>query len=231
MTANDILARLTSLGCERNRRGMARFGINVERAYGVSMAEIRRFKKEIRRDHALALALWETGVHEARILACLVDEPKMVTEEQMERWVLCFDSWDLCDQCCGNLFDRTPYAYAKAHAWAIREEEFVRRAGFALMAWLAVHDKKAPDGPFLDFLPRIEGAARDGRNFVKKAVNWALRQIGKRNFVLHAKAVETAERILEQDAKSARWIARDALRELADEKILARMRGRERARK
>ncbi len=231
MTANDILARLESLGNERNRQGMARFGINVERAYGVSMAEIRRLKKEIPRDHALALALWDAGVHEARILACLVDEPHKVTEEQMERWALDFNSWDLCDQCCGNLFDRTPFAYPKTRAWAVREEEFVRRAGFALMAWLAVHDKKAANEPFLDFLPLIENAASDERNFVKKAVNWALRQIGKRNAALHEKAVETAGCILAQDAKSSRWIARDALREFADEKTLARMRDREAARR
>lgn len=231
MNTKDILARLEAEGSERNRAGMARFGINADAAYGVGMIAIRALAKELGRDHDVAAELWESGIHEARILASLVDEPKKVTEEQMERMVAEFNSWDLCDQCCGNLFDRTPFAYAKAHEWADREEEFTRRAAFALMAWLAVHDKKAPDAPFLEFLPVIERHAADPRNFVKKAVNWALRQIGKRNLRLHPIAVETAGRILAQDSKSAKWIARDALRELADGKILARMREREDRRK
>ncbi len=222
MNATEILERLAACKSEKNRRGMARFGINVERAYGVGVTTIRKLRKGLRRDHALAAELWESGVHEARIFACLIDEPARVSDGQMERWALDFDSWDLCDQCCSNLFDKTPCALEKARAWPERDREFVKRAGFVLMCALAVHDKKAPDRIFLDFLPLIERQAHDERNYVKKAVNWALRQIGKRNPALNAAARETAERILAQDAKAARWIARHALRELAGEKILAK---------
>jgi 3-methyladenine DNA glycosylase AlkD len=213
-TASGLLDRIRELGDERNRQGMARFGINVERACGVSMAVLRPMAREHRRDHALALALWDTGVHEARIMACLVEDPKQAGLEQLGRWVADLDSWDVTDQFCNKLVVKTPHAWALAVEWAARQEEFVRRAGFSLMAQLAVHDRKAPDEAFAALLGLVAAHADDERNFVKKAVNWALRQIGKRNDGLRGEAVETARRLLEKDSKAARWVARDALREL-----------------
>jgi 3-methyladenine DNA glycosylase AlkD len=202
---------------------MSRFGINPERALGVRIPDLRRLARELGPDHGLALALWRTGVHEARILASMVDEPHRVTEGQAERWVRDFDSWDLCDQVCGNLFDRTPWAVETAARWTGRDEEFVKRAGFALMAWRAVHDKASPDREFVDFLPAIEREAGDPRNYVKKAVSWALRQIGKRNRRLHAAAIRTAERIARRGSPPARWVASDALRELRSDRVAERM--------
>lgn len=203
---------------------MARFGINPDRALGVRVPDLRRLSKEIGTDHRLALALWKTGLHEARILASMVDDPAAVTEAQMEAWVGDFDSWDLCDQCCGNLFDKTPFAYTKSIEWATRDEEFPKRAGFALMAWAAVHDKRAEDRVFLDFLPVIEREAGDERNFVKKAVNWALRQIGKRNRRLHHAALAAAKRLSKRnDSRAARWIGTDASRELRSEAVVRRL--------
>jgi 3-methyladenine DNA glycosylase AlkD len=198
---------------------MARFGINPENTLGISIPPLRTLAKEIGKDHDLAQALWATGIHEARILAAFVDDPRQVTEGQMESWVADFDSWDVCDQVCGNLFDRTPFAYEKAVEWSGREEEFVRRAAFALMAYLAVHDKKADDAKFEPFFPLIIGASTDERNFVKKAVNWALRQIGKRSRYLHERAIEVAREISKIESKAARWIAADALKELESDKI------------
>jgi 3-methyladenine DNA glycosylase AlkD len=214
MQVGNVVARLRSMGSEESRAGMARFGINTDRALGISVTNLRKLGREIGKDHALALELWDTRIHEARILASIVDEPAAVTRTQMEAWAQEFDSWDLVDQCCGNLFDKTPWAWDEALEWAERDEEFVKRAGFALMAWLAVHDKNATNSSFEPLFPAIEGAAGDDRNFVRKAVNWALRQIGKRNATLRRKAIATAQRIAKQDTKSARWIARDALREL-----------------
>ena len=211
---DDVIKRLGSMGNAEGREGMARYGINVEKAFCVSMPELRKYAKELKKDHGLALGLWDTGYHEAKILAGLIDDHRLVTEEQMDRWVAGFDSWDVCDQCCSNLFDKTQYAYGKALAWTQDEREFVRRAGFVLMATLAVHDKKAPDKVFELFLPFIIKGSLDERNFVKKAVNWALRQIGKRNPDLNKKAIEVAKQIQAMDSKSARWIAADALREL-----------------
>jgi 3-methyladenine DNA glycosylase AlkD len=222
-TKDEIIAYLKSIGNEENRKGMSRFGINADKAFGVSIPVLRNIAKENKKNHPLALALWKTGFHEARILAAFIDDPKEVTEKQMEDWVKEFNSWDLCDQCCGNLFDKTPYAFDKAKEWATRDEEFVRRAGFAMMASLAVHDKKANDKGFVPFLKLTERYAFDERNFVKKAVNWALRQIGKRNVVLHKKAIETTNKINLQKHKSARWIASDALRELENEKIKSKL--------
>ena len=212
------------MSSERNREGMGRFGINVEKALGISVVELRRLARGIEKSHELAEELWDTGIHEARLLACFVDEPNRVTEEQLERWAADFDSWDLVDQCCSNLVDRTPFAWDKAREWADRDEEFVKRAGFALMAVLAVHDKKSPDERYLELLPLIIRESDDGRNFVKKAVNWALRQIGKRNRSLNAAAITAAEEILVRDTKSARWIARDTLRELTGDKVQQRLR-------
>jgi 3-methyladenine DNA glycosylase AlkD len=205
---------------------MARYGIDTRRALGVTMNELRAFAKPLGRDHELAAALWDSGIHEARILATIVDDPTLVSEDQMERWVGDVASWDLCDQACGNLFDKTPFAFAKATEWAERPEEFVKRAGFALMAWAAVHRKDLPDERFHAFFPPIVAQATDERTYVKKAVNWALRQIGKRSPELHRRAVFTARKIGRLGSRSARWIAADALRELESPAVLERLRKR-----
>jgi 3-methyladenine DNA glycosylase AlkD len=227
MKVDEIISYLESNKNEVNRQGMSRFGIKVDRAFGVSMVDIRSLAKTIGKDHQLALDLWETGYHESRILATIIDVPAQVTEEQMENWVSGFDSWDTCDQCCSNLFSRTHFAVRKANEWAGRDEEYVKRAGFVLMAALAVHDKKAEDILFLDFLNLIDSeAADDDRPFVRKAVNWALRQIGKRNVHLQEAAIITAESVRSRGTKSARWIAADALRELQSEKTTAMVRNR-----
>lgn len=225
MNVDYILHWLEETGSPENRAGMGRFGINVSQAHGVSVSQLREFaKREIgRNDHELAAELWTSGIHEARTLAVLIDDPRQVTEAQMNRWVRDFDSWDVCDGACSVLFDKTPFAYDKTREWSDREEEFVRRAAFALMAALAVHDKRADDEAFLQFLPFIKNASLDERNFVKKAVNWALRQIGKRNSRLNTAAVAAAQEIGGLDSKSARWIASDALRELKGEKVQARL--------
>ena len=202
---------------------MARFGIQASKAYGVRMPELTRIARTARYDHELAEELWQHGYTETRILACMIDDPKQVTEDQMERWVQEFNSWDVCDQCCMKLFRKTPYAYQKIDEWSSREEEFVKRAAFTLIATLAVHDKKAPDMKFIELFPVIIAASGDGRNFVKKAVNWALRQIGKRNQNLNRKAIDVAREIDKLDSKSAKWIAKDALRELEGEKVQKRL--------
>lgn len=213
MNADEMVARLRALAKPERLDGMAHYGIAVNTALGLPMPEVRSLAKGVK-DHALALDLWETGIHEARILAALVDDPKQVTREQMDHWAAGFDSWDVCDQVCMNLFDRTPFAGEKTEAWSCRDEEFVKRAAFALIASLAVHAKRLPDEVFLGYLPIIEREAADGRNFVRKAVNWALRQIGKRSPSLRQAALETAARIQVQDSPSARWVAADAIREL-----------------
>lgn len=223
LSYEDIIQRLESLANAYNREGMARYGINTTNAYGVSVTTLRQIAKEAGKDHALAQKLWESGIHEARILASLIDLPKMVTESQMESWVEDFDSWDVCDLTCSNLFSYTPYAYSKAMEWSRKEAEFVKRAGFVLMAALTVHDKKAPDKEFIKFLPAIKEESVDDRNMVKKVVNWALRQIGKRNMHLNEFAIKSALEIKQIDSKSARWIASDALRELKSEKMQARL--------
>lgn len=225
MQYDEILEKLKSLSNPEAVLGMARFGINPENAYGISIPNLRKMAKQIGRDHVLAEQLWSSGIHEARILACMIDDPNMVTEAQLERWVRGFESWDVCDQCCSNLFDKTEFAYQKAIEWSERGEEFVKRAGFVLMAALSVHDKKADAGRFEQFFPIIKREATDGRNFVKKAVNWALRQIGKRNRTLNKIAIEVANEIRQIDSKAARWIADDALRELTSDKVQRRLRG------
>jgi len=224
MQYDDIIERLKTLSNPDAVSGMARFGISSENTYGVSLPDLRKIARETGKDHALALRLWASGVHEARILAGMVDRPESVTEAQMESWVKDFDSWDVCDQCCSNLFDKTKFAYKKAAEWTQRKEEFVKRAGFVLMAALAVHDKKAADEEFLKFLPIVKRESTDDRNFVKKAVNWALRQIGKRNLNLNAAAVKVAREIQQIDSRSARWIASDAIRELTSEAVQSRLR-------
>ena len=220
---HDVIERLKALANPDNVAGMVRFGINATSAYGISAPVLHRMAREIGKDHELAQELWDSEIHEARKLAPLIDVPKLVTEDQMERWVSEFDSWDICDDCCGNLFDKTPFAYEKAVEWSGRPEEYVKRAAFALMAYLAVHDKKASDNRFLDFLPLIKRESTDDRNFVRKAVNWALRQIGKRNLALNAAAIETAQAIRAFDSRAARWIAADALRELTGEAVQRRL--------
>ena len=226
MQYEEILEQLKSLSDPKAVAGMTRFGITPENAYGISIPNLRKIAKEIGKDHSLAQQLWESGIREARILASMIDDPKMITEEQMEKWVGDFTYWEICDQCCMNLFEKTEFAYQKCFQWASREEEFVKRAGFVLMARLAVSDKKAADERFEEFLPTIMGGSTDERNYVKKAVNWALRQIGKRNLCLNAKAIETAIEIQQIDSKSARWIASDAIRELTSEAVQERLQGK-----
>ncbi len=208
----------------KNVEGMARFGINPKDTLGISVWDLRKVAKDIGRDHGLALALWKTGVHEARLLAAFVDEPSKVTAAQMDAWARDFDSWDVCDQACTDLFDKTPHASAKALAWSRRRGEFVKRGGFALMAGIAWHSKTAKDADFLPFLEAITREAGDDRNYVKKAVSWALRNIGKRDPALNRRAVATARAIQKQDSKAARWIASDALRELTGEAVQKRLR-------
>lgn len=224
MKANELVSHLRKIGSERNLAGMAKFGINVENAFGVEVPELRKLARKIGPHHQLALDLWKTGVHEARLLAAYIDDPKMVTERQMDLWVRDFDSWDVCDQVCSNLFDKTGFAHAKAVEWSGRREEYVKRAGFALMATLAVHDKQSGKGAFEKFFPIIAREAHDDRNYVKKAVNWALRQIGKRSLTLNREAIGAARDISRQESASAKWIASDALRELESEKVQARLR-------
>lgn len=218
-----VIKRLRGMSNDDNVRGMARYGIATAGTLGISMPEIRRMAKELGKDHELALELWKSKIHEARILAALIAEPKRMTRRTMELWVKDFDSWDVCDQVVSNLFDKTSFAYELAFVWSVREEEYVRRAGYVMMAALAVHDKPASDRAFLDFLPVIVAGANDNRNFVRKAVNWALRQIGKRNLSLNQAAISCAQEIAGLDSNSAKWIAADALRELKDHKIQERL--------
>jgi 3-methyladenine DNA glycosylase AlkD len=221
MTCREILDQLRSIAVPANLAGMARYGIRTDHALGVPMPAMRAMARRAGRNHALAAELWASDVHEARIMAALVDEPAKVTAGQMDAWVKDVDSWDVCDQACNNLFVRTPHAWGKARRWATSRAEFTRRAAFALMASLAVHDKAAGDAEFLALLPLIEQAAGDERNYVKKAVNWALRQIGKRNAALRPAAIAAAGRIAAQGGKATRWIASDALRELTAGKAKA----------
>lgn len=223
MDKAQVLARLKEQANPGNVAGMARYGINPQNTLGVSMPVLRALARQIGRNHGLALELWKTAIHEARILAGLIDDPARVTRAQMDRWVSQFDSWDVCDQVCNNLFSRTPYAYAQAVRWAQSKPEFVKRAGFVMMACLAVHDKEAPDSKLAVFFPLIREGAADERNFVKKAVNWALRQLGKRSSGLNRAAVELAGRIREDGGKSARWVASDALKELTSPAVQKRI--------
>jgi 3-methyladenine DNA glycosylase AlkD len=211
---NDILNRLRAAGSAENVAGMARYGIRPAKAYGVATPVIRSIAKDLGRNPELASALWSTKVLEARMLATMIADPLQIPEEEVERWVREFDCWSVCDSACIGLLWRTPFAWRKLREWSRREPEYERRAAFALLAGLAVHDKKATDGQFRSALRLIAKAARDDRNFVKKAVNWALRQIGKRNPELREAAIETAESLIATGSRSARWIGHDALREL-----------------
>ncbi len=214
---------MRALGNPRAVAGMAEYGIATKSAYGVSIPDLRKLAKEIGKNHKLAQALWKIDNRETRILAGMIDEPELVSESQMANWVKDFADWEVCDQVCQNLFVNTRFAYQKALEWSRRDEEFVKRAGFALMAWLAFKDKAARDEEFERFLPAIKREATDNRNFVKKAVNWALRQIGKRNVYLNEKALETARAIAGLDAKSAQWIAWDAIKELTSSAVQKRL--------
>jgi 3-methyladenine DNA glycosylase AlkD len=223
MTFNRVLKRLKSKSNPAVVRGMARFGITAAKAYGWATPALKKFAREIGKDHDLALRLWSTGILEARALAALIEEKEKVTEAQMEDWVKDFDSWSVCDGTCLNLFRYTPFAYEKCWKWSERQEEFVKRAAFALMACLAAGNKRANDRVFLRFLPLISRQAVDERNYVRKAVNWALRQIGKRNRRLNRAAIKAARRIRELGSPSARWIASDALRELQNPAVHRRL--------
>jgi 3-methyladenine DNA glycosylase AlkD len=215
MDLKPVIKELKEHKSPKNIAGMARFGINPKNTLGISIPFLRQLAKKIGPDHKLALQLWKTGIHEARLLAGFIDDPRQVTVGQMESWVKDFDSWDICDQVVMNLFDRTPYAWVKAKEWARNKSEFVRRAGFAMMASLAVHDKKAPDAKFLPFFRLIEQYAADERNFVKKANNWALRQIGKKRAGARKTAIALAKKLAACDSPAARWNGKDALRELS----------------
>jgi 3-methyladenine DNA glycosylase AlkD len=221
---DSVVAELKKRGSKRGREGMARYAIVAENAFGVSVADIRALGKRLGRNHALALALWKTNIYEARMLAAFVSEPARVTPALMNRWARDFDNWAICDTLCFHLFDRTPHAWVKVAEWGNDRREFVKRAGFALLASVALHDKTAPDKPFLKSLPLIEQAATDERNFVKKGVSWALRGIGRRNRALNEAAVEVARRLSQSPESAARWIGKDALKELTSPAVRQRLR-------
>ena len=221
--AREIVALLERKGTRRYREGLARYGIFTDRAFGVSVAEIKKLAKQVGRDHELALSLWETGWYEARMLAAFVDEPERVTAAQMDRWTRDFDNWGICDTLCFHLFDRTPHAWRKIAQWSRRREEFVKRAAFALLAGVALHDRKAPDKPFLDSLALIERNAGDGRNFVRKGVSWALRTIGHRNESLHRAAIKTATKLAGSTDRTERWVGKDAMKDLSRPLVLSRV--------
>jgi 3-methyladenine DNA glycosylase AlkD len=223
MDKNEVLAWLKRRGTQRTVKGMSRYGIEAKRAFGVPMGTLGLLSKRLGKDHTLALALWESGWYEARLLAALVDDPERVTRRQMNAWASSFENWADCDTACFKLFDRTPFAWEKSRQWSSSPREFVRRGGFALMACLALHDKDAPDERFLALLPVIEKGARDERNFVKKAVNWALRAIGRRNLELNAAALAVANRLALSEEASSRWVGKDALRELSNPKVRSRL--------
>jgi 3-methyladenine DNA glycosylase AlkD len=217
---NDILKRLRAAGSAANVAGMARYGIRPAKSYGVSTPVIRSLAKELGRDTELASALWSTNVLEARILAAMIADPLRIAEREIERWVREFDCWSVCDSSCIGLLWKTPFAWRKVREWSCREPEYERRAAFALLAGLAVHDKQATDKQFLSALRLVSKTAGDDRNFVKKAVNWALRQIGKRNAELRVAAIDVAESLAASESRSARWIGHDALRELRRKTLL-----------
>jgi 3-methyladenine DNA glycosylase AlkD len=220
---NEVLHWLERRGTRRAVQGMARYGIVAKRAFGVPMGTLLSLRKRLGQDHALSLALWDTGCYEARLLAALLGDPQQVTRRQMNAWAAGFENWADCDTVCFKLFDRTPLAWEKDPQWAESPRELVKRGGFVLMACLALHDKTAPDRSFLAFLPLIEKGARDERNLVKKGVSWALRSIGERNSALNAAALATAKRLALSHEAAPRWVAKDALRELASPKVRARL--------
>jgi 3-methyladenine DNA glycosylase AlkD len=220
----EILNKLKKKAKSNQLEGMAKFGMSVEQRLGVSVPEMRKIAKELGKDHKVALELWNTGITEARIIAAMIDEHEKLTEKQMEDWVKDINSWDVCDQVCMNLFEKTPLAWKKILDWSKREEEFVKRAAFALIACLAWHDKESEDEEFIKLLSVVKSGATDDRNFVKKAVNWALRNIGKRNPNLNKVAIKAAKEIQQIDSKTARWIASNAVKELESESVQRRLR-------
>ncbi len=224
-TLGDVIGRLKNRAKPDQLAGMARYGMAVEQRPGVSIPDLRKLAKELGRDHELALELWKTGIAEARILAAMIDDPGKVTDKQMEDWVKDIDSWDVCDQVCMNLFEKAPLAWKKIIDWSSREQEFVKRTAFSLIACLAWHDKKTEDEKFIELFPVITQGATDERNFVKKAVNWAIRNIGKRNQNLNKAVIDAAKEIQRLDSKAARWIAADAIRELKSEAVQRRLKG------
>jgi len=223
MEYEKVIKKLKLLSNPETIISMARYGITPENTYGVPIPNLRKIAKEIGIDRKLAQQLWTTNIRETKILAGMIEDPKMLTEEQIEDWVKGFNYWEICDQCCMNLFEKTEFAYKKAIEWSSRGKEFVKRAGFVLMARLAVSDKKADNDKFEEFFPIIKKEATDDRNYVKKAVNWALRQIGKRSLNLNGKAIKVAKEIQRIDSKSAKWIASDTLRELTSEAVQKRL--------
>ncbi len=223
MDFETVMKKLNDMARPENVEGMKRFGIVHKKNLGITVTNIRKFAKKIGTDHRLAVKLWDTGIRDARMLAACIEDPNKVSEKQVEIWLKDIKCWDLCDHCCGHFFDKTPFAYNKAIEWSKRNEEFEKRAGFSLVAWLAVHDKEKDDKWFENFLKIIKKESNDERNYVKKAVNWALRQIGKRNKFMHKKAIKTSEELSKKDNKTARWIGKDALRELKSEKVKMRI--------
>jgi 3-methyladenine DNA glycosylase AlkD len=222
-TVEQVLQKIKDKARPDQLEGMARFGMTADQRLGVSVPDMRKIAKEIGKDHKLALQLWKTGVQEARIVAAMVGEPDKLSEEEMEAWVVDINSWDVCDQVCMNLFDKTPLAWKKIKDWSRREEEFVKRTAFSLIACVAWHQKDLKDQKLIDLLPIIKRESADERNFVKKAVNWALRTIGKKNKNLNKIALKTAKEIRQIDSKAARWIASNAIRELESEAVQKRI--------
>jgi 3-methyladenine DNA glycosylase AlkD len=228
MEYQDVIKKISSLQNPKNVKGMARFGIRPKtKVYGVPIPELRKLAKIIKKNHKLALNLWDSKIHEARILAGFIGESEKATEKQIEKWVKGFDSWDICDQVCSSFLDKTEFAYRKVFEFSKRKEEFVKRTAFTLMACLAVHDKKLKDKDFIKFFPLIKKASADERNFVKKAVNWALRQIGKRNLNLNKEAIKLAKEIYQfaekNNSRAAKWVASGAIRELESPEIKIRL--------
>ncbi len=222
-STRDVLAWLERTGTAHQRNEMARYGIVAPKAFGVSVGALLKQAKRLGHDHALAAGLWKSGWYEARLLAAMVDEPDRVTQAQMNAWAGAFDNWGVCDTVCFHLFDRTRFAWEKARAWSSSPREFVKRAGFVMMAGQAGRDKAAPDAKFLALLPIIEKGARDERNFVKKGVNWALRRIGRRNLALNKECAAFARHLAASQLPSVRWVGKDALRELTSAKVLAQL--------
>ncbi len=223
-SVEEALRRIEAKAKPDQVQGMARYGMVAERRLGLSVPDMREIARQLGKNHELALELWKTGIPEARIVAAMIDEPELLTEEQMEEWVKDINSWDVCDQVCMNLFEKTPLAWRKILDWSERKEEFVKRTAFALIACLAWHNKEAEDGKFIKLFPVLKRGATDERNFVKKAVNWALRNTGKRNLNLNRAAIQVAREIQLVDSKAARWIASDAIKELESEAVQRRLR-------
>jgi 3-methyladenine DNA glycosylase AlkD len=221
--SNEILEKLKSKSRKDQLEGMARYGIKIDKRLGVSIPEIRKIAKDFGKNHKTALDLWNTGYDDAKITAAMIDEPEKVTENQMDEWVKEIDSWDVCDQICMNLFDKTPLAWKKIIDWSKRDEEFVKRTAFSLLACLAWHDKNADDNKFIDYFPLIKRNATDDRNYVKKAVSWALRHIGKRNLNLHKAALKLASEIKQIDSKTSRWIGSDVIKDLNSDSTKRRL--------